>query len=364
VTGGAAAVGGVPVRRVAELTAIARNAARLLAGARMTDAPAVGSLSREAEASLRDAGSALPRHWTLGDRLTTVADVAVVEVRDGGELAAVLKLARTAAGDASLEEQLGVLARLADDPRLGQWRRLLPEVLASGVTGGRRWSVERAVPGTVGTSLPDSVSPPAAARNAVHAVAELHRSTGRAVVASPGLVDGRLDPVLALVDEVPMLLGSARRRALVDRLRERVRSGLVGRTVWVGRTHGDYFPGNVFFGRSADVRGVIDWGQSREDDLVLVDPGTLLLTARAAAQGTGLGRVVGDLCRGAPLTDAEAALLELHRAACPADPLGADVLALLTWLRHVENNLLKSPRYRSNPAWVHATLETVLRAAG
>jgi hypothetical protein len=74
--------------------------------------------------------------------------------------------------------------------------------------------------------------------------------------------------------------------------------------------------------------------------------------------------VVGDLCRGAPLTDAETALLELHRAACPADPLGADVLALLTWLRHVENNLLKSPRYRSNPAWVHATLETVLRAAG
>ena len=363
-TGSAAAVGGVRARRVAELTAIARNAARLLAGARMTDAPAAGSLSREAEAALRDAGSALPRHWTLGDRLTTVADVAVVEVRDGAGLAAVLKLARTAAGDASLDEQLGVLQRLAADPRLGPWRRLLPEVLAHGVTGGRRYSVERAVPGTVGTSLPASVDPSEAARDAVRTVAALHRSTGIAAVASPELVDGWLDPVLALVDEVPMLLGPARRHALADRLRERVRSGLVGRTVWVGRTHGDYFAGNVFFGPAADVRGVIDWGQSREDDLALLDLGTLLLTARAGTQGRGLGRVVVDLCRGAPLTDAEAALLELHRTACPADPVGVDVLALLTWLRHVENNLLKSPRYRSNPAWVHATLETVLRAAG
>ncbi len=364
-TGGAAAVGGVPVRRVAELTAIARNAARLLAGARMTDAPAVGSLSREAEASLRDAGSALPRHWTLGDRLTTVADVAVVEVRHGPVLAAVLKLARSPAGDASLAQQLAVLQRLAGDARLGRWRRLLPEVLAHGVSGGGHgYSIERAVPGTVGTSLPGPAGGPDTARDAVRAVAELHRCTGRATVASRALVDGWVEPALALVDEVPMLLGATRRRRLVDLLRERIRSGVEGRVLWVGRTHGDYFSGNIFVGPSGDVRGIIDWGQSREDDLALIDPATLVLAGRAAAQGAELGHVVADLCRGAPLTADEHAVMELHRAACPADPVGADVMALLTWLRHVENNLLKSPRYRANPVWVRANLEAVLRTAG
>ena len=161
-----------------------------------------------------------------------------------------------------------------------------------------------------------------------------------------------------------MLLGPARRRRLLGLLRERIRSGLAGRAVWIGRTHGDFFAGNVFFGPDGDVRGIIDWGQSRDDDLALIDPGTLVLAGRAAAQGAELGRVVRDLCRGAPLPAGELALLELHRAACPADPVGVDVLALLTWLRRVENNLLKSPRYRSHPAWVHANLESVLRTAG
>ena len=365
-THGAAPVGGFPARRVAELTVIARNSVRLLAGARMTDGQALGSLPLEADASLRDAraASALPPQWTLGDRLTTVADVAVVEVRHGPRLVAVLKLARSPAGDASLAQQLAILQRLAGDARLGRWRRLLPEVLAHGVTGGHGYSIERAVPGTVGTSLPRPAGGPDTARDAVRAVAELHRCTGRATVASRALVDGWVEPALALVNEVPTLLGAARRRRLVDLLRERIRAGVEGRVLWVGRTHGDYYSGNVFFGPSGDVRGIIDWGQSREDDLALIDSGTLVLTGRAAAQGTELGHVVGDLCRGAPLTADEHAVMELHRAACPADLVGADVMALLTWLRHVENNLLKSPRYRSNPVWIRANLEAVLRTAG
>jgi Ser/Thr protein kinase RdoA (MazF antagonist) len=365
VTDSAAPVRGVPVRRAAELTVIARNAARILAGARMADGQALGSLSLEADASLRDAraGFALPPQWTLGNRLTTVADVAVVEVCHGPELVAVLKLARTPAGDASLLLQQETLHRLAGDTRLGAWRRLLPGVLAHGVVGTRRYSIEQAVPGTVGTSLPDRADESEATRNAVRAVSELHRSTGRVAVASRELVDRWLEPGLSLVADVPMLLGPARRRRLVDLLRERIRSGVEGRALWVGRTHGDYFPGNILFGPSAEVTGIIDWGQSRDDDLALIDPGTLLVAGRAGAQGTALGRVVRDLCRGAALSAGELALLELHRAACPADPVGVDVMALLTWLRHVENNLLKSPRYGSHPAWVHANLETVLRTA-
>jgi hypothetical protein len=240
----------------------------------------------------------------------------------------------------------------------------VPEVLAQGTVGPHGYTVERAVPGTVGTALPRSGSTDDAAREAVRAVTELHRATGRAVEVSPAVLDRLVDPALALLAGVPMLLGPARRRRLVGRLRERLRTGLAGRALWLARTHGDYFPGNIFHGRSGEVSGIIDWGQAREDDAAVVDPMTYLLVERSRRLGRGLGTVVRELCGGATLTGPEWELLELHRSGCPADPLDVDVAALLAWLRHVENNLLKSPRYGAHPAWSLTTVERVLVAAG
>jgi Ser/Thr protein kinase RdoA (MazF antagonist) len=366
VSGRAAPARYAPVRRAAELAVTARNATRLLAGARMADAQALESLSAEAEASLEHARSehGLPSSWALGERLTTVADVAVVEVRDGGDLAAVLKLARSPAGGTSLRLQQETLQQLAADPRLVRWRRYLPEVLAHGDVADRAYSVEKAVPGTVGTSLPDAADPTQATVDAVRTIAGLHRATGRATTATAALVDRWLEPALSLVADVPMLLGPTRRHRLVGLLRDVIRAGLEGRTVWLSRTHGDYFPGNVFFGPSSAVTGVIDWGQSREDDPALIDPMTLVLDERARTSRQGLGGAVRDLCRDASLSDREAALLETHRVACPADPVDVDVMGLLAWLRHVENNLLKSPRYGAHPVWVRTNLEVVLKAVG
>jgi Ser/Thr protein kinase RdoA (MazF antagonist) len=351
------------LRRVTELAVTTRNATRLLAGARMADGQALGSLPAEAEASLQHARSAygLPSSWALGERLTTVADVAVIEVRDGGELLAVLKLARSPAGEESLRQQQATLQQLAGDPRLVPWRRFLPEVLAHGDVAARTYSIERAVPGTVGSSTPGS---PEATEAAVRTIAEFHRVTGRSAPVPAALVDSWLGPALSLVADVPMLLGPTRRHRLVGLVGDRIREGLAGRSVWLARTHGDYFPGNVFFGPSAEVTGVIDWGQSREDDVALIDPMTLVLEERPRARRQGLGGAVRDLCRRPVLDDREAVLLEVHRAVCPADPVDVDVMALLAWLRHVENNLLKSPRYGAHPVWVRSNLEAVLSAVG
>jgi Ser/Thr protein kinase RdoA (MazF antagonist) len=352
------------VRRLAELATTARNASRLAAGARLVDGQALESLPAEAAECLRDAGSrvAVPAGWRLRDRLTTVGDVAVLELVDGPDLAGVLKLARTPAGDDGLLQQQDTLQQLAGDGRLGPWRRLLPDVLASGVVEGRRYSVERALPGTVASDAP-AADAAAGSRTAVRAIAELHRTTGGPAVASRTMVDDWLQPALSLIAELPTLLGPGRRRRLVDRLRDRIRTGAEGRTVWLGRTHGDFFPGNVFLGPSGEVSGIIDWAQSRTDDPAVIDLMTYLLVVRAGTQGTGLGSIVRDLCRGAPLTGDEQALVELHRAACPADPIDPDVMALLAWLRHAENNLLKSPRYAADPAWVFLNVERVLKGA-
>jgi len=39
-------------------------------------------------------------------------------------------------------------------------------------------------------------------------------------------------------------------------------------------------------------------------------------------------------------------------------------MALLGWVRHVENNLRKSPRYAEHPVWVHRVVTPVLKSAG
>jgi hypothetical protein len=226
--------------------------------------------------------------------------------------------------------------------------------------GAHAYCVERAVRGAVATSLPDALDP----EPAVAAIAEFHRVTGRATFVTQELADRWLQPTVDLLADVPMVLGPARRRALLDRLRDRLRGGVAGRTLWVGRTHGDFVPGNLFAGPSGAVEGIIDWGQSRPDDVALIDPVTLLVDGRARAQRAGLGRVVRDLAAGAPLTDREDAVLELHRRRCPADPVPVEVMVLLAWLRHVGNNLAKSPRYRAHPVWVHGTVETVLKGTG
>jgi Ser/Thr protein kinase RdoA (MazF antagonist) len=352
-------------RRLAELATTARNASRLAAGARLVDGQALESLPADVEECLRDARSrfGIPPVWSVRNRLTTVADVAVIELSADEQLAGVLKLARTPAGDASLGLQLETLQSLGSDPRLGACHGTLPDVLAHGVVGERRYSIERAVPGTVGTALPEATDTTAGTRNAVLAIAELHRGAGAAATPGAAVVDGWLEPALSLVADLPTLLGPARRRRLLEQLRDRIHAGTDGRSIWLGRTHGDYFPGNVFFGPSAEVTGIIDWGQSRDGDPAVIDLMTYLLVVRADRQGTGLAAVVREVCRGNALSAEESALVELHRSRCPADRLDAQVMALLAWVRHVENNLLKSPRYGADPAWVYLCVERVLKAA-
>jgi len=354
------------VRWAAEFAAAARNAARLVAGARLADGQNLHSLATDAETGLAEARElfGLPPQWVIGRRLTTVGDVAVIELRNGTELAAVLKLSRSGCGDDSLLSQQRTLQRLAADERLASWRRLLPEVVAHGMVASHVYSIESALSGTVGTSIPDVAATDDAHRHALDAISGLHRATGRVETASAELIDAWLEPALSLVAEVPALFAGARRSSAVERVREELRAALEGRGVWVSSTHGDYFPGNIFYGPSRTVEGIIDWGQAREDDPAVIDPMTLLLADRAGRQRSGIGGVVRDLCEGAPLSRRELALLEAHRAACPADPIPVAVMALLAWVRHVENNLRKSRRYAEHPVWIHRVVTPVLKSAG
>jgi hypothetical protein len=80
----------------------------------------------------------------------------------------------------------------------------------------------------------------------------------------------------------------------------------------------------------------------REDDPAVIDPMTLLLADRTGRQRSGIGGVVRDLCEAHRCRGGELALLEAHRAACPADPIPVDVVALLAWVRHVEGQTVST----------------------
>src|SRR5207245_2270901 len=73
-----------PARWAAVLAATALNATRLAAGARLADGQASRSVTMEAEMSLADARTVfgLPAEWMLGQRLSTVGDVAAIQLRD------------------------------------------------------------------------------------------------------------------------------------------------------------------------------------------------------------------------------------------------------------------------------------------
>jgi Phosphotransferase enzyme family len=344
--------------------ATTRNSVRLLRGSRLTDGREPRSLLPEATAGLQDAqdGGRLPRQWRLGKRLTTVGDVAVLEVRDGADLVAVLKLSRSPAGDSGLETQVDVLERLRADPGLRDWRRYLPPVLASGRAGHHRYTVEAAVPGEPGDRLGPRLTHVDAWGDAIGAIGGLHRATGAATEATGAAIDAWAEPALSLLVEVPLLQSRGRRLELTLALRNRLRESLEGRPVWISRTHGDYAPGNILYDDAGRVTGIIDWAQSREADPAVIDPMTFVLVSRARAGGVPLGRVVADLARGGRLTADETALFELHRALCPVEPPPVAVMAQLAWLRHVETNLLKSPRYANHPVWVHQNVGAVLKS--
>ena len=86
--------------------------------------------------------------WQHERALATVSDTAVVMVRAPRGESAVLRVAATGNGVASLYREREVLSRLRSEERLGEWRALLPVPLDSGeVKGGGAFLVTSRLPG-------------------------------------------------------------------------------------------------------------------------------------------------------------------------------------------------------------------------
>lgn len=295
---------------------------------------------------------------TVGwDPVETQSDLLVAKFGEKGAAPqAVLKVATSDAAGMELRSAVRVISDLRADPRLVEWRRLLPEVLCSWSTPGGGCVVEKCIEGVDGRSV-DWNDPCTAERglvSAASAIGKLHHLTRRLVVVHTDWVTEWVgDPAETLATLYPKLDW---RTASLRRIESEAADDLLGRRLSLGWAHSDYTPGNLILSPDADeVRGVVDWGGGSPNAPAFLDAVTLLISSRMLIQRRELGGVVVDLLRERRLTPAEESLLHTD------DRLDIRTKLTICWLNHVAANLRKAAFYRTRLMWKRLNIDPVLR---
>lgn len=290
--------------------------------------------------------------WRPERALRTVTDTSVFTVsRPDGETG-VLKVTRTDSGLAGLRREGEVLGQLWADDELGDWRALLPVPLEAGTAGPGAFLLTSRLPGQDGRDLPPELASRLTSA-AVDAITPLHRRTRTIRMVDQDLLSSWVDEPARLISTALPANGA------VMHLVRALRADLAGRLLTLGWTHGDFHPGNLLVGPDAQVTGIVDWGEARQQDLPALDLAFWLLTMPAPGQPRELGkRIAARLHRQQFWTLAESRLLA---GVSDGGLAPGRTLLLLAWLRHVGSNLAKSRRYASSPLWLRWNVIPVLR---
>jgi aminoglycoside phosphotransferase (APT) family kinase protein len=324
----------IGARRVAELRAAA---------------PAV--LAAEAAALPPGAGAAglLDAHVT-----STGLGIAIAGGRSGLP-GVVVKLALTGGAASGLDREGRALAALHGDERLAGWRALVPQRLAHGTLGRRRYAVDTAMAGTTG----DRATPAAVQETAAEAIAELHGRTAAPVRVGDALAaQWAARPAALLAEHAGRHTANA-----LCRVAEALEGALHGRTLTAGWVHGDFWPGNLLVRPDGAVSGIVDWDAAAPRELPLHDVLHLLLYTRRVARRAELGEVIVEQLRAPEWAPGERRVLRAYGEP-PAAALADRDALLLYWLRHAaahtrQQDGARSSRYR---LWRRRNVDAVLEA--
>ncbi|MEU8510280.1 aminoglycoside phosphotransferase family protein [Kitasatospora sp. NPDC048722] len=291
------------------------------------------------------------------------SDVLVFRLDGAAPPPLAVKHPRSAPAVATLAREWEVLRRLDADPRLGQWRRLLPRPVTRRLDGPLPLVTQDWLPGVTADEhlarFPEHA--PRVAAAALGALAELHRATGRTEHLADRF-DDWVEPRRALLSARIAWCRTGPGAEHLDALVELLHRELTGRPTRVAWFHGDFAPGNVLLGEDGTrVTGVLDWGGARPDGPAEVDAYTFVIALRTQLSGRPWGALITDAVRTGSLPPAD---LRLLRAAGFDDPPGGIGLPLLAWLCHVASNVEKSTRYGRSHWWVGANVVPVLKEAG
>jgi aminoglycoside phosphotransferase (APT) family kinase protein len=309
-----------------------------------------------------------PDSWAVDRILSTTVDAATVSLRSRlhGGAVAILKLARSSEAQLSMRREVETLRRLSAEPRLEELWPVLPTVLASGVSRGCSFFLQRAMPGVdARLVLSDTAAAERMQTAAAATVRLLHQCTARTAVVSRPMTDRWIDQrsraVEALGQWYPAI---AKNQSLIEVLADGLRRALLGRRVVLSCVHGDLSPGNLRLAADGEtVTGLLDWETSDFDDLPILDVVQLVVSTRVLRERRELGDVVRTVLDGGALTACERGLLEAGRWTMPAPELPIRDLVVLSWLRHVTDNLSRSSELHRHRWWVRRNVERVLAHA-
>jgi Ser/Thr protein kinase RdoA (MazF antagonist) len=305
-----------------------------------------------------------PTDWTTLRALPTISDRMVFLMGPRHQPpVAVAKLERHDHAQSILEGETANLLALQADARIGDWRRLLPQVLAVGEADEMVYRVERMLPGVPGTSvLASKGTLPRLRAAAATAIAELHQRTASTIPIDAARlepwIDDPTDTLLELSESRPTWAGY---RLAIERMRTELREKLLGRSLALSWVHGDYWPANVLVTDDAGtVTGIVDWDFAEAEGLPHLDLMHLFVSMRMIEQRQEFGVVVRSLLNEADWTCQESDLLKATWAALPGDRVGTRELLLLAWLRHVDTMRTQARLFSGPLLWESQNIEQVL----
>lgn len=320
--------------------------------------------NEEIQAVLRDASQrfGVPRTWVVTDVVPTVSDVAVLQVGEPQQpFVAYLKMARSVAAADGLLAQRRTLMELQGNDALGSFTELLPKELAFGDSHGKPYIIEVAMPGVPAHHLESPSAWEASVGAAIASITPLHTATGSLRHVDEALFSKWVDPALQTMASLSTSWSTEYHFERIDLLRRRLQRELLGRTLWVSRTHGDFSPNNVLADpQSGRITAIVDWDRSAVDQPAFVDVGQFAIGATMVKSHLHMGAVIRRICSDQSFAEQEMTPLADFWAHHPGDRVSASVVALMVLLRHVQGNVDKAPRYASHRLWVHRTVESVL----
>ncbi|HEV3173231.1 MAG TPA: phosphotransferase [Actinocrinis sp.] len=281
-------------------------------------------------------------------------------IRSRGQADLVVKHPLSPRAHSALEQQYETLRTLSEDERLGEWRRLLPQVVSLDLLGTRPMALEARLPG-IDASRVVRERPTAArriAKVALAAIAELHEATGRVETVGTEHLRRWVEAPLAVVCRELAPCQTPHGAAAIDLLRRRLYEGLEGKRVLVAWTHGDYQPGNVLIDADPTrITGVVDWCSAHADGPAPLDARLFSLAVQRELERCE----IGDLVVRAYRREGEAGFEVTGVEAGGATTVDEVSLLLLTWLTHVADNTAKSARYQHSWRWLARNVVPVLR---
>ncbi len=281
----------------------------------------------------------------------------------------ILKFTDSSVASAELAASSDIQERLAADPRLSSWSSYIPHVRARGRIGATTFAIEQCLSARDGRAVSgDRAATNALIARALSVIGEFHRVGSRRGHIDAEVLNVVVDrPIEILRDNTPAGVFHARARS-IERLATWLRRSLLGLDFEVGWTHGDFHLGNVLIDDGdGNVVGIVDWGRAQPDELAVLDGFTLIVVERAKIADvemspfllellSDLGRASGDSVR--------ADVLDELRSLVDHDPkVDLRCLLMLTWLKHVSNNLKNEDRSRSHALWRLRTIDLVLFGA-